>query len=252
MEKFWEKLNSEGLKFLFFLIGALIGTALVFLAYFILTLTRGKKKLPREREDITKVKDDGKSRFLSEKTGFDFKTKLTLFSDGIRSVAEGVSRLYEDDGVKICDLFGAVNLSLDFTLYELIDFLDGAVGAVENELEATLSSGSFKAMFFAYRVFDKKMGKDPTEVKLSYIFAVLTEEKEEPTTFWGKLVGKAKKKVVNVAVKAVKPSVVKLVDGFFVRSIEAIAEEINGLYSHNVAPTEYADRSTKIGGEGAA
>ena len=242
-----EKLGNELFALLFFAGGAVVGALLVFAAAFFLSRTKVKEKKRKEPTDLSALKAETREKFLGAKTEFDFRSKILTFSDCAIGLFEKISAAYSGEETESFDLFGKATVALDFTVYEFVDFLSELVEDIRRDVEDVFSSGKFRIMFFAYKLVDKNIEKDPTEVKLAYIFSVLTEEKEEKKGFITKVIGKIVAPVKTLAVKAIKPSVVGLVDGFFVSILFSFCDCVSDLYSHSVAYLPFAAESEEKG-----
>ncbi len=226
-----EKIGNEIIALAFFAGGALLGVLLVFLALFFLSKAKIKEKPRKEKADLSSLKEEIKSEFKGAKTGFDFKSKAALFSDVAIKSAEKICAVYGGEEAEYFDLFGKISLSLNFTVYEFIDFLSEFTEYLRRDVEDVFSSAKFRVMFFAYKIIDGKIDKDPTEVKLAYVFSVLTEEKEEKKGFFSKVIGGIAAPIKSLAVKAVKPSVAGLIDDFFVSALYSFSDCASDLYS---------------------
>lgn len=239
--KFIEFLRSQGLSFLFFAGGAVVGFGFAVILYF--AFARKKRKPPKgeQPESAQPIAQKAVANFTAKNTGNDFKAKLKAFSDELFIAITALSDEYYDETVKRYPvikkgkLFGQdLSLPLCFTVYELLGFIDLLLYDVEKIYDEALGRDRFLFVYKAYRLVTKMVDeKDPKDLTFSKIAEIVdyykdkAEDTPKTVTFFGKIV----KGVVN---KGINFGVVKVVDDAAADALICVVSDLNLLFSHNL------------------
>lgn len=239
--KIVEFVRSQGLSFLFFTGGAIVGFCFAVLIYF--AFSRKKRKLPEggKPKSSRAIAETAVKNFASASTKSDFKAKLKAFSSELFIAINDLSAEYFDEKVKRYPvvkkgkLFGQdLSLPLCFTVYELLGFVDLILYDAEKIYDEALHRDRFLFVYKAYRLFTKMVDeKDPKDLTLSKVAEIVdyykdkAEEPPKSVSFIGKIV----KGVVN---KGVNFGVVRVVDDAAEDAIVCLVSDFNLLFSHNL------------------
>lgn len=239
--KIVEFLRSQGLSFLFFTGGAIVGFCFAVLIYF--AFSRKKRKLPKgEKPKLTQaITERAVKNFVSANTKSDFKAKLKAFSNELFIAITDLSDEYYDEKVKRYPVVKQgklferdLSLPLCFTVYELLGFVDLILYDAEKIYDEALHRDRFLFVYKAYRMFTKMVDeKDPKDLTLSKVAEIVdyykdkAEEPPKSISFIGKIV----KGVVN---KGVNFGVVRVVDDAAEDAIVCLVSDFNLLFSHNL------------------
>ena len=249
------QLNGYFFGFVWFLIGVAVGVVLV-MAFYAVNCNKARKesKVKFKPVDIEALKAKAAAEFLDAGTDLDFKAKTNVTIKILNNLCEEINNKYYFPEIKkftfldkVPGMNGGIKTNCEFSFYELLNFFDEFLYSLQDGLEEVLEGKEFMSLFGTYRLINKKIGRDPKETKMSVVYCVFFQKKEEPPVTETKksFLSKLKKAVVNSALKMVKPmikhgfkmlqpTIIRNIDKFFVTSLINVADDVNLLYSGNL------------------
>jgi hypothetical protein len=243
-----ENAFNETIALLFFFGGVVLGGILTYVIYTIFSKSKAKVKPASYKKDVTEIKNQAVSEILNSEGGFD-KQKLNALLQAINVILTEIPKEY-DKKVNFVEILNAsdvdflensVNVSLDFTAYEMIYFVRFFFEELRREVLKFLNCGHVKFVYgvgkVANAVFIKEeMAKNVEDLKVSQVIEIIRKVKPNPEKekgVIGKLVGKVFGKVVKKVAPIALNKSADIIEPYLIEVIEIFAEHVNLLYSGN-------------------
>ena len=177
-ERLLEKLKSQGISFAFFVGGVIIGAVVAVSFYFIFAR---KKRKPVEKGDVLNIDDVIKAavaNFDLGKSGSDYKSKLRALANAAANAAHEVFERYFGTDYKKYEvvkcggyLENGFYIPLEFTVYELVAYLERIIDDLQIVAEGLLDKKLVKAVYAIGRRAAKIEDKDPRDLRISTVYA---------------------------------------------------------------------------------
>lgn len=249
-ERIIEFFRSQSISFLFFLIGAAAGFVFAIVAYFIFASKKRKVRKGVTPVATEEIASTAAGDYDAARTGMDFKAKSKVFFALLATSITDLSEEYYDEKTKRYAVIGenkffpeGFSMPLDFTVYEILGFVDIALTDLEKIYDNALSRKGFTIVYEAYRVFAGKIDeKDPKKLTLAKIAEVVCSYTDKPAKepehvgFFGKIKGRLLKAGASAALK---PTIVPVVDDAVKEALEGLISDFNLLFSHNLRGGTY-------------
>ena len=266
MEKFIQFLKINWVHQLigasFFAIGAILGAIIVCILWKkFASKQKGKEKTVKDVDYITQnavsVYQNGKSKLEIEKISYVCEA-ITYLLDKI-PLEYGNSKVYDvlkKQDIKFKSkeiLLSDLSIHLDFTVYELLGFINCLAGQLKGEVYSILDSKLGKLAWGVGKVAFKKTlgeensGKNLDEITVKALLNVISKLTNRPKNesnaqgFFKSISDKAKGVALGVANT--------YVDVYVIDIIEIFANELNKLYSGQLKQSSVKDLSGSLIGE---
>ena len=248
LERFLEWLKNQSVSFAFFIGGAIIGFLLCIAVYYMFANKERKIKHGIRPVDLSTVVDESRMRILNSETGFRFNDKLTLFYGELKDDINITINTYYGEDAKLLPIpaldkffVGGLSVPLDFTVYELIGFIDCILDDLEKIYNSFIDDKRFLFIWKNGRSFIARgLDKNPHDVSIAKIIDIASEKIEKakianlepPKRGLFAFIGK---KVVKTTMdKLVEPRIAPLIDEALARAVESVVTELSLLFSHNL------------------
>lgn len=243
LEYLADQLKNQSLTFAIFACGALAGFVIFFAVYFAVSHAKAKPIKPLEELNIDDIIDDAVIKFVSARTGNDFKLKMNLLVETAACSAEEIfTRYFGEDykGYEVLPEGGYVKngfkIPLVFTAYEVIVFTERLADDLQSTFENLLDKFGVKIAYPFARKYLGSSAKNPKDLRIADVFAAIYRSSdEEPEE---KKAGVIKKffaaKVGGVAMSLAA----KYADKAFIEALDKVLHSVGLLCSRSLCSAE--------------